>query len=195
MRKLLFSRQSECLRPLRALVEKQTHKALALWALDCAAPYLAFFEAARPGEPRPRAVLAVAEKWARGSVKMPEAKKAIHAAHAAAAAVGDASRQDAAVMAAGRAIGHAAATVHVETHALGLVFYGLTSVWYAADGAKADADALVTAEVERFYGRLLYWEKEALQAKGPWAGFLQDETMPNKEALLHMQEEKRRQTQ
>lgn len=45
MRKLLFSRASECIQPLRELVKTQTHKTLVLWALDCASPYLAYFEA------------------------------------------------------------------------------------------------------------------------------------------------------
>ncbi|MDL2325100.1 hypothetical protein LJC61_08160 [Ruminococcaceae bacterium OttesenSCG-928-A16] len=136
MRKLLFSRESECVQPIRELIEKQQHKTLVLWALDCAQPYLTYFEKNRPGETRPRVVLEKATLWARGQVKMPEAKAAIHAAHSAAAEVGDATRYNAAVMAAGRAIGHAAATVHVETHAIGLVFYGLTSCFYAAGGRR-----------------------------------------------------------
>lgn len=32
--------------------------------------------------------------------------------------------------AAARAVGHAAATIHVETHALGVIFYGLTALTY-----------------------------------------------------------------
>lgn len=184
MRKILFSRESECIQPIRELVEKQLHKTLILWALECATPYLAYFEANQPDENRPREVLEIAERWARGQVKMPEAKKAIHAAHNAAAAVGDKTRHDASVMAAGRAIGHAAATVHVETHALGLVFYGLTSKTYSVN--DSEVDKVVEAEVLHLYSRLLFWEKQILQDKGPWADFLQNDALPNKEMLLRI---------
>lgn len=182
MRKVLFSRESECIQPLRELVEKQLHRTLVLWALDCAEPYLLYFEAGRPGENRPREVLATADKWARGQVKMPEAKRTVHAAHNAAAQVGDATRQDAALMAAGRAIGHAAATVHVETHALGLVLYGLTSITYSLE--EGQAEAAVARELDRLHGRLLYWEAHVHQDRGPWAEFLQRDVLPNKEWLL-----------
>lgn len=185
MRKLLYSRQSECLQPLRELVEKQLHRTLVVWALECAQPYLAFFEAARPEEGRPRQALETAGRWARGQAKMPEAKKAIHAAHSAAAAVGDATPQAAALMAAGRALGHAAATVHVETHALELAFYGLTSKHYAA----GECDEAVEAELARLYARLLYWQAHIARHKGPWAAFLQGDTRPNKELLLRLAQE------
>lgn len=184
MRKMFFSRESECIQPLRELIEKQLHKTLILWALECAEPYLAYFETHRPGESRPRRVLEIAGKWACGQVKMPEAKKAIHAAHSAAAAVGDKTRHDASVMAAGRAVGHAAATVHVETHALGLAFYGLTSKTYSVE--ESEADAAVESEIDRLYSRLLFWEQHISQHKGPWAEFLQNDTLPNKEMLLRL---------
>lgn len=184
MRKLLFSRESECIQPIRAQVEEQLHRTLVLWALDCAEPYLAFFEANQPGESCPRNALETADGWARGRVKMPDAKRAIHAAHSAAGAVGDKTRHAASVMAAGRAIGHAAATVHVETHGLGLVLYGLTAISYSVEeGAAASA---VEAELHRFSSRLLFWEKQIAQDKGPWADFLLKDKYPNKEKLLRM---------
>ena len=184
MRKILFSRESDCLQPLRLRIEDQYHKTLVLWALDCATEYLLYFERNQPGEHRPRDVLEVAAQWARGEVSMPTAKKAIHAAHQAAAAVGDKTRHDASVMAASRAIGHAAATVHVETHALGIALYGLTSKVYAAE--EGLGNAAVTLELDRLYRRLVYWEEHIAQHKGPWASFLQKETLPNKEKLLKL---------
>jgi len=93
--------------------------------------------------------LETAAAWARGDVKMPVAKKAIHAAHNAANAV----EGDYAAQAAARAAGHAAATVHVETHALGLVFYGLTAFIYAAD--PNEADDIIEKELKWFYDRLI----------------------------------------
>lgn len=183
MRKILFTRDSLTLQPLRDMIEKQTHKALVLWALDCARTnYLRNFEQFHTGDSRPREALDTAEQWARGYVKMPVAKKAIHAAHEAAAAVGDANPLDAGIMAAGRAIGHAAATVHVETHAMGVVMYGLTSAHYLSmpDGYELAA----MEELRWLTDRLRYWQKAAAEDQGSWAEFLQNETMPNKEALL-----------
>ena len=185
MRKLLFSRDSACIQPLRSLVEKQTHKALFLWALDCAPRFLAIFEADYPADTRPRDLLDVAMAWARGEVKMPLAKKAIHAAHDAATA----AEESPAAQAAARAIGHAAATIHVETHALGVVFYGLTALVY---GEKPDdVDTFAAQECAWFYERLKYWEAHYASVTMPWASFLQDEQAPNKEALLRKREQQR----
>ena len=184
MRKILFSRDSECIQPIRDLIEKQYHKTLVLWALDCAEIYLSYFEKNRPYENRTRIVLETARLWAKGIVKMPEAKKAIHAAHSAASEVGDKTKHSASVMAAGRAIGHAAATVHVETHALGVVFYGLTSQYYAAQ--EGQEEITVNEELDRMYQRLVYWDQNMKSYKGTWATFLDNETLPNKETLLRL---------
>jgi hypothetical protein len=108
MRKLLFSRESDCIQPLRKLIEKQKHRTLAAWALDCAPRVLEIFEKKHPGEQRPRQALETAAAWARGEVKMPAAKRAIHAAHSAATAI----EGDYAAQAAARAAGHAAQGKH-----------------------------------------------------------------------------------
>ncbi|NLB89702.1 MAG: hypothetical protein GX786_00550, partial [Clostridiales bacterium] len=152
MRKILFSRESECIQPLRSLVEQQTHKALVLWALDCAPRFLEIFENYYPTETRPRELLVIADLWGKGEVKMPVAKKAIHATHNAAT---DAQAFPSA-QAAARAIGHAAATIHVETHALGIVFYGLTSLVYEEN--PEDVNAFVIKECNWFFEKLQYWE-------------------------------------
>ena len=178
MRKILFSRESACIQPLRCLIEKQTHKTLVLWALDCAPRFLEIFERDFPDDTRPRELIGIAQMWAEGKVKMPIAKKAIHAAHhAATEAEGHPAAQ-----AAARAIGHAAATIHVETHALGLVFYGLTALIY--DEGPENADALAASECAWYYDRLKYWESNGDKADREWAAFLQRTDVPNKEALL-----------
>ncbi len=182
MKKLLFDRKSECLAPLRALIEEQKHRTLAMWAIECAVPYVALFEARAPGDPRVREVLEKGAQWMRGEIKMPEAKAAIHAAHRAAAE----AERDPVACAAGRAVGHAAATVHVETHALGLAFYGLTARVYAAAPGRADAE--VAMEIRRLYDRLLYWQDAIRAVDGPWAAFLLDDKAPNKERLLRERE-------
>lgn len=184
MKKLLYTRKSDCIRPLRALVEAQNHRTLVRWALDAAPEFLALFERDFPGDDRPRAALRVAEAWARGEVKMPAAKRAIHAAHNAAKAAGEAGNIVA--ESAARAVGHAAATVHVETHALGLVFYGLTAL--NLDTPEASRDGVIDAALGKFYGRLEYFAAHPAEVDGlPWAAFLQKDA-PNKERLLHERE-------
>ena len=178
MRKLLFSRESHCIQPLRNLIEKQRHRTLVAWALDCAPRVLEIFEKKYPEEQRPRQALETAAAWARGEVKMPEAKKAIHAAHNAATAL----EGDYAAQAAARAAGHAAATVHVETHALGLVFYGLTAFVYASD--SNETNDRIKKELKWFYDRLIYWEVNIDKLDTRWAPFLMRDDLPNKELLL-----------
>ena len=186
MRKLLFSRESTCIQPLRTLIEQQKHRTLIAWVLDCAPRILDLFEKKYPEDQRPRQALEIAAAWARGDVKMPIAKKAIHAAHNAAASV----EGDNVAQAAARAVGHAAATVHVETHALGLVFYGLTAFVYASD--PNEADTVIERELTWFYDRLLYWEANIDKLDTTWATFLMRDDVPNKEALLRQKSDLRR---
>ena len=87
--KVLFSRDSECLQDLIRLIELQKHRTLVMWALDCAQKPLSLFEAKYPNEHRPRKALELCESWARGTIKMPEAKSAILGAHAVAKELDD----------------------------------------------------------------------------------------------------------
>src|SRR5882757_8234944 len=52
------------------------HRLLALWAALCAEHVLGLFESAQPGDPRPRQAVAQARAWARGEVKMMQARAA-----------------------------------------------------------------------------------------------------------------------
>jgi hypothetical protein len=69
--KILFSRDSQCLQDLIKLIQKQNHRTLVMWALDCAKVPLEQFEAKYSDEPRPRICLEFCEDWSRGRVKMP----------------------------------------------------------------------------------------------------------------------------
>lgn len=186
MRKILFSRESECIQPLRCLIEKQTHRTLVLWALDCAPRFLEIFEKDFPNDTRPRELIAIAKLWAEGKVKMPIAKKAIHATHnAATEAEGHSAAQ-----AAARAIAHTAATIHVETHALGMVFYGLTALVYSEK--PQNMDMYINKECAWFLGKLKYWERNCDKVNTEWAIFLQKDNVPNKEAMLRKHLENKR---
>lgn len=175
---LLFSRDSECLRELKRLIERQTHRVLVLWALDCARAPLARFEEKYPNEFRPRTALEKSEAWARGEIKMPIAKRAILDAHAVAKEI-----DDKVYGALCHAIGHAGATVHVETHALGLPFYELTAL--ALEHAKSGYQERVRAKIDYYCRRLVHWQENAFKLDLEWASFLTDDNRPNQEKRLN----------
>ncbi|UOQ45468.1 hypothetical protein MUN89_05845 [Halobacillus salinarum] len=175
--KLLFSRDSESLQELRELIQQQNHRTLVMWALDCAKQPLTLFEAKYPEEQRPGTCLELCEDWARGKIKMPEARKAILASHAVAKEI-----DDEVYGLFCQAVGHAGATVHVETHAFGLPIYELTAL--VRRYGKDNFQAPVNERIEDYYQRLLYWQEHTDKLGLPWAEFLLDDTKPNKEKLV-----------
>lgn len=175
---LLFTRDSECLQDLIRLVELQKHRTLVMWAFDCIQLPLNQFEAKYTNELRPRRALELCEAWARGYIKMPEAKRAILDAHAVAKELDD--KEYIAIV---HAIGHAGATVHVETHALGLVFYELTSIVHKV--GLDDCETAIAEKIKYYYQQLLYWQEAINSLEVSWAKFLLDDTRPNKELILN----------
>ena len=171
---LLFSRDSECLQGLIHLVEEQNHRTLVLWAFDCALASVTLFEISHPLETRPRQALQTSQAWARGEVKMPVARKAILACHAVAK-----EHPDKVTGLLAHAIGQACATVHVETHALGLVFYELSALVYKK--GLQDCQVAVEEKIKFYYDRMLYWQDAIEHVEGPWATFLLDARAGNKE--------------
>lgn len=104
---------------------RNDHKALALWAADCAEHVLPFFEEKYPEDSRPRKAIEKCREWARtGEFKMADIRKASLDSHAAAREVGE----DNAARFAARAAGQAVATAHVPTHALGAPIYAIKAV-------------------------------------------------------------------
>lgn len=180
--KILFSRESQCLQELIKLIQLQNHRTLVMWALDCAKRPLEQFEAKYPDENRPRICLELCEAWARGKIKMPIAKHAILDSHAVAKEIGDSEYGDLC-----HAIGHAGATVHVETHALGLPIYELTAI--VLNYGKENFARPISEKINYYYNCLLYWQENTDNLGLDWADFLLDDSKPNKERLLS---EKRR---
>jgi hypothetical protein len=175
--KVLFSRDSQCLQELIKRIQFQKHRVMVMWALDCAQLTLQQFETKYPDELRPRICLELSEAWARGKIKMPAAKRAILDAHAVAKTI-----RDDEYGALCHAIGHAGATVHTETHALGLPFYELTAL--VLKYGKEDFPEPVSEKIKYYYDNLLYLQDNSDQLGLEWAGFLLDDTRPNKEKLL-----------
>jgi len=195
--KILFSRDSSCLQNLIRLIELQKHRTLVMWAFECAQITLGLFEEKYPADYRPRIALEMCKAWAKGEVKMPVAKKAILDAHASAKDI-----NDDVYIALCHAIGHAGATVHVETHALGLVFYELTAIVLAnvkncnnnfalakdIKNCNNDFEIAINEKIDYYYERLLYWQNIIDTLDLSWAKFLLDDTRPNKEKLLNARE-------
>lgn len=174
---ILFSHDSRCLQELLGLIRLQSHRTLVMWALDCAKMPLIQFEAKYPDELRPGICLNMCEAWARGKIKMPAAKRAILDSHAAAKEIHD--EEYGALC---HAIGHAGATVHVETHAIGLPMYELTSI--VLKYGKNDFHEPVAEKIEYYKERMIYWHENTDKLKLDWASFLLDDSRPNKEKLL-----------
>jgi hypothetical protein len=102
------------------------HHALALWAAACAEHVLNHFESARPADLRPREAIEHARAWARGEIRMSEARSAGGRAMAAARALRGAPRH------AAYAAGQAAVVAHVAAHELGAAAYAIKAARAAA---------------------------------------------------------------
>jgi len=107
------------------------HRLLALWAADCAAHVLHFFESENPSDPRPRRTIESARAWGRGEVTMSQARAAA-GANAAARDLSGAARY------AAYAAGQAVAVSHVPAHELGAAAYAIKAARAAAQRGEAE---------------------------------------------------------
>lgn len=105
------------------------HHLLALWAADCAARVLPLFEAARPGDERPREAIELARAWGRGEISMKQARQAACAGAAARDASGAARFV---ALAAAQAV----VVSHVPSHYLGAAAYAIRAARAAAPTAE-----------------------------------------------------------
>lgn len=119
-------------------LEPDDRRALAAWAAAAVGQVLPLFEAAAPGDGRPREALDVAAAYARGEADVTAARRASVEAHRAAR-----ETDDAAASAVARAAGHAAATAHMGAHARVVPGYVLRAV---ADAHPDDPQAARAAE-------------------------------------------------
>ena len=107
------------------------HQLLAVWAASCAEHVLDRFESARPEDPRPRQAIEQARAWARGEIKMSQARTA--GAMAAARDLSGAARH------AAFAAGQAAVVAHVAAHELGAAAYAIKAARAAASEGEGDS--------------------------------------------------------
>jgi len=142
------------------LVKKTDHKALALWAIDCAERVMPYFEEKYPEDHRPRQAIETLQTWINtGVFKMAIIRKASLASHAAAREVGE----DNAARSVARAAGQAVATAHVPTHSIGAAIYALQAIHRVTDAS--DADAAVAKERDWQYGHLLELRENQIATK------------------------------
>jgi hypothetical protein len=95
------------------------HQLLALWAALCAEHVLPLFEDEQPSDTRPRRAIEAARAWARGDLKMMNARARGGHAMAAARPLRGAARY------AAYAAGQAACVGHVAEHDLGAAAYAI----------------------------------------------------------------------
>ena len=96
------------------------HKDLLKWAMDCAYHVLSFYEEEHPKDLRVREAIDSGKKWLNGELSVSEVRSYAFCAHKAARE----TKIEKAIYAA-RSAGHAAATVHVKTHAVHAANYAL----------------------------------------------------------------------
>jgi hypothetical protein len=113
-------------------LQDDDHRLLALWAADCAEHVLPLFEEVRPKDARPREAIELARAWARGEVKMMQARNGAFEANAAAREVTGAARE------AAHAAGQAAPVAHVAAHYLGAAAYAIKAARAAAPEGERD---------------------------------------------------------
>ena len=130
---------------------------VAVWAADCAERVLELFEAAAPGDGRPRVAIARLRAFSRGELGVGEARRRF-VAHAAAREV-----SAPASAAAARAAGQAASIPHMGAHALGAAAYAAKAAGLAApDGPEAVSD-----EIRWQLGRMSAAARAALRQLPP----------------------------
>lgn len=108
-------------------------RAVAAWAADCAERVLPIFEAAAPGDGRPRDLIARTRAFARGELDVAEGIRRRFAGGVPAGEV-----RAPAAAAAARAAGQAAAIPHMGAYALGAAAYAARAAGLAAPD-RADA--------------------------------------------------------
>src|SRR5512134_2395520 len=119
------------------------HQFLALWAAACAEHVLHLFESVQPSDPRPRQAIELTRAWARGEIKMSQARAAAGAANDAARELSGAARH------AAHAAGQAAVVPHVAAHELGAAAYAIKAARAAASGAEAEAAGRLECQWQR----------------------------------------------
>lgn len=139
-------------------LSEANRRIVAAWAADCAEHVLGVFEAAAPGDTRPRDLIARTRAFARGELDVAEGIRRRFIGGVPAREV-----QVPAAAAAARAAGQAAATPHMGAHALGAAAYAAK----AAGLAEPDHTDAVSAEIRWQLDRISVAVRTALRLLPP----------------------------
>jgi hypothetical protein len=154
-KKMLRDLHAPYIQSLAKLVETQRKANLANWAVNYSwRVMLPLWSKCYPQDLRPEKALAAAKDWLAGAIKLPQAKIAILACHAAAREASSPAAQ-----AAARAIGQSASTIHSARHCMGLALYGALAVAYDMLGTEA-----TWAQVEKCAAEECWRMLDALRA-------------------------------
>ena len=124
-------------------LQDDDHRLLAMWAAACAEHVLHLFESVQPADRRPRRAIEEARAWARGEIKMSEARAAGGHAMAAARDLSGAARH------AAYAAGQAAVVAHVAAHELGAAAYAIKAERAAAAQDEREAAGRLECQWQR----------------------------------------------
>ena len=149
LRRMLGDIQSqECVSIMR-LIETQSAKTLAVWAIGYAkAQYLPIYERECLNQPRLREITTACESFLVGGYKLAEVKPFLKAA----TQIGRDTEGNAVAQAAARAVATACAAIQTPTSSLGFLFYGAAAVAYSKAGLAQAAevyDVLAAQELRR----------------------------------------------
>jgi hypothetical protein len=150
-------------KPIAELADKTNHRALGIWAADCAERSLHYFEEKYPKDNRPGKAIGALRTWAKNGIfSMKDIRGYSLSAHAAAREV---KEDDNAARSSARSAGQAVATAHVPTHAIGAAIYSATAI-RDATGSMDEANR----ERDWQCHRLKELNREFGKYKGLWRG-------------------------
>lgn len=167
-RKMFGKWDDACVQEIVKLMETQSKNTLMKWCLSYTLQHiLPIYKKYYPTDNRPEIAIESAYEWIEGKNKLPEVKKKILDTHAAARE----AEGNYAAQAAARTCGQASASIHVPTHAIGLVFYGTAAIAY---------DKIGINQIESEYQKIFIEEcKKMLEA-------LQNIAVKNEENLAKL---------
>ncbi len=181
--KVLFNRESASLIELRTIIMQQSHLTIVLWVFDNLKNISEELSDKYPEEEVFKNALETCMQWAHGNVKMSDAKKAILSCHSFAKNI-----ENPVDIAYCHALGQGLSTVHVETHALGMVFYELTAI--VIKNGHSGYEVEVSNKIDTYISKLKFWSENEknYRERQNWAKFLVKEGKINKEKLLFERE-------
>lgn len=181
--KILFDRNSPSLQKLLELIRIQNRRTLVLWAFKFIEDIKVLVEPLFPNDQRISVAIHLCKEWAAGREKMPKAKKALLNVHAMAKEI-----EDQVIIAKLHAIGQGLATIHVETHAIGLAIYDLTSI--VLEHGVDNFQEAVNKRIKEYIDILNQCSVDINQIDLNWASFLLRDDIPNKEMMLYQKRKK-----